>query len=119
MRISDWSSDVCSSDLRRVPLPRLDVSLDRLLQRIHQIGSLPAKEIAVSLAAEVAIACHGLIDRLVQPLIRADALWRKQQKFRQHRPKPGFVHRSGAVGIDLERGSEEHTLELKSIMRIL
>src|SRR3546814_13958539 len=22
MRISDWSSDVCSSDLRRVPLPR-------------------------------------------------------------------------------------------------
>src|SRR3546814_5583975 len=22
MRISDWSSDVCSSDLRRVPMPR-------------------------------------------------------------------------------------------------
>src|SRR3546814_7339162 len=100
MRISDWSSDVCSSDLRkrRVPLPRLDVSLDRLLQRIHQIGSLPAEEIAVRLAAEVAIACRGLIDRLVQPQIRADALWRKPQKFRQHRLKPGFVHRAGAVG---------------------
>src|SRR3546814_18706322 len=97
MRISDWSSDVCSSDLRRVPLPRLDVSLDRLLQRIHQIGSLPAEEIAVRLAAEVAIACRGLIDRLVQHQMRADALWRKQQKFRKHRIQPGFVPRAGSV----------------------
>src|SRR3546814_20632006 len=31
------------------------------------------------------------------------ALWRKPQKFRQHRLKPGFVHRAGAVGIDIER----------------
>src|SRR3546814_17175809 len=85
------------------PLPRLDVSLDRLLQRIHQIGSLPAEEIAVRLAAEVAIACRGLIDRLVQPQMRADALWRKPQKFRQPRLKPGFVHRAGAGGIDIER----------------
>src|SRR3546814_8457220 len=86
------------------PLPRLDVSLDRLLQRIHQIGSLPAEEIAVRLAAEVAIACRGLIDRLVQPQMRADALWRKPQKFRQHRLKPGR--------------SEEHTSELQSLIRL-
>src|SRR3546814_11450284 len=37
------------------------------------------------------------------PQMRADALWRKPQKFRQHRLKPGFVHRAGAVGIDIER----------------
>src|SRR3546814_3206112 len=37
MRISDWSSDVCSSDLRQAPAPLLHAAL-RAEVRQHQVG---------------------------------------------------------------------------------
>src|SRR3546814_7223626 len=53
MRISDWSSDVCSSDLdphppyrhrARVPLGRVDVEHHRLRQRSDEGGADPLDE---------------------------------------------------------------------------
>src|SRR3546814_20374342 len=41
MRISDWSSDVCSSDLRRAVDPRVDAPVVETLGRqdsLHQFG---------------------------------------------------------------------------------
>src|SRR3546814_10031602 len=41
MRISDWSSDVCSSDLRRSESPgRFPVNFDQIVAAARQVGTL-------------------------------------------------------------------------------
>src|SRR3546814_10692356 len=101
MRISDWSSDVCSSDLARIgdahagfTMPgagsvtrsyhRLGASLAHYLQLSGQM--LPAAELVPS----------GFVTRVVRP----DAL----------------VEAVDAVVTTIR--SEEHTSELQSLMRI-
>src|SRR3546814_4995963 len=109
MRISDWSSDVCSSDLvaERGP-PRL---------------------------AEIAAPARG--DRAVedlqrQRLERQHLVFQHQLRRQHHRAQLALfdvaAHRrvaAGAVGVQLQRQrrgtrlrSEEHTSELQSLMRI-
>src|SRR3546814_6670685 len=99
MRISDWSSDVCSSDLRgdghpyrRDPQPGLQPRLrSQLVQRRHHPGAVEAA-----------------VDRQIQA---AD-----------QQGDPGPV----SAGLDLQDDgrhggagrSEEHTSELQSLMRI-
>src|SRR3546814_17933485 len=41
MRISDWSSDVCSSDLTKCSLEDLDAAADGGLRQVQNIGSSP------------------------------------------------------------------------------
>src|SRR3546814_3732822 len=96
MRISDWSSDVCSSDLPRIrasePFP----------------SPAPPDE-------------HGCRQdrRSAQP-----AHWRKQAPGAyadQPRPAPSPSHRRPAASMDngmAPKRSEEHTSELQSLMRI-
>src|SRR3546814_8121957 len=118
MRISDWSSDVCSSDLTlRIPRQPLEAIIGP--QRI---------------AAILNEAQHFGKDCLVQR-----AIGKRGPDFRQ---QVGFLERRGAgdghdmlgqdikpagpenVGVSLpslygvERRSEEHTSELQSLMRI-
>src|SRR3546814_10376040 len=91
MRISDWSSDVCSSDLD------IDVAL---LRRQDQRGNRAARARIVDqrrLCAEIIIP-HILLHRLKVPA----------------RLARGHVERDERGGIR----SEEHTSELQSLMRI-
>src|SRR3546814_3419771 len=103
MRISDWSSDVCSSDL-----------LDPLAAgRGRRIGIDRAFEPAVEFAgADPARPCLARLERDLEQ--RIDAL--------AGRPRDG--EQRNALGLRqpvLERPayrSEEHTSELQSLMRI-
>src|SRR3546814_9900775 len=122
MRISDWSSDVCSSDLRQVGrqdfLKRLEIGGDDLEDEVDftvehvtfaDFGNVrhvlfEFGEIALGLALEAdhrehgdRIAQRGRIEFGVIPLDRA-----------------GFLQRADAA----QARSEEHTSELQSLMRI-
>src|SRR3546814_5893487 len=109
MRISDWSSDVCSSDLghgddgqsRLLPSPHRDATvgmargvLDEVAKRLREIVGVDARQRA-----------GGNLDGPVEPAAGGRA------------PDHGreALDDSGDVG----RGrSEEHTSELQSLMRI-
>src|SRR3546814_3482833 len=121
MRISDWSSDVCSSDL----------ALDAQLVVAHGVGLVggPGRVLgevaggrrAVGAAAAVAFG-HGGVELVVgaeEP--RHVALEQRagvalvavrQRAVDDRRPQPG-----GLLHAGLGR-SEEHTSELQSLMRI-
>src|SRR3546814_10765544 len=94
MRISDWSSDVCSSDL--VGTRHRDV-VDRLLAEMEEVAqhlALDGREVADDAAAPaLAPLLFGLVDRLLDLFAQA------------------------RLAIAAER-SEEHTSELQSLMRI-
>src|SRR3546814_6552174 len=110
MRISDWSSDVCSSDLERdielAHVRRQDGDAERRSVRIDQQSSqhrLEVMDVAVDLVAELGFGLVMLGDL-------AD-LGRIQQPHRAPRE-----HAAVALEIGLPR-SEEHTSELQSLMR--
>src|SRR3546814_4827844 len=93
MRISDWSSDVCSSDLRPVVLA-LDALLDpQLLRRILDVHVFDRDRTAV-----------GLLEPL-HDLPQGRGL-EAEDVVDEDRPVP------------VVRRSEEHTSELQSLMRI-
>src|SRR3546814_1494204 len=91
MRISDWSSDVCSSDLRDHPLRQ---------------------------SAPCAAARQGRAARGEHRQLRAER-GRRRSRGRLVARRAGRLarHRRGAGGAPLLR-SEEHTSELQSLMRI-
>src|SRR3546814_3682871 len=113
MRISDWSSDVCSSDLLGLQIGE------------HEAAVL---EIEDRLAERLAFA--GIFDRVVEGALRrrlgAD---RDRQPFLRQlahqidEALPLFAEAVGdrhadVVEEQLRRRSEEHTSELQSLMRI-
>src|SRR3546814_5605486 len=128
MRISDWSSDVCSSDLLgqgdRLPWPgagRLDHSLGRQPAGGHgdHPGVLPGRHGTAVVGARPAArgGCAGAAARLTAACEATGGAW----------PLP-LIARPGR-GIDdlpacrmicaaTEQRSEEHTSELQSLMRI-
>src|SRR3546814_2063453 len=106
MRISDWSSDVCSSDL-------LGAVID----------SLP---MALTHALDQPVRCrHGFIHRSARCVATAQCedTDDKQQEANGYMRRHTFVRRGGKQEphlhryIELQR-SEEHTSELQSLMRI-
>src|SRR3546814_2979461 len=97
MRISDWSSDVCSSDLRRVVA---GVNAER-------------SDVAAAMAADAATAGADAV--MVFPPF-SWALGADDRAIQAH-------HRAVASASDLplflfQARSEEHTSELQSLMRI-
>src|SRR3546814_6313277 len=91
MRISDWSSDVCSSDLARISAPRLDRVRHPAAGHEPLAGSVAATRRRRQLGADECA-------QLVSP------------------PTDLRLHRSdGNAGF---ARSEEHTSELQSLMRI-
>src|SRR3546814_6514366 len=91
MRISDWSSDVCSSDLGIIALP------DRR-QRCLELCRVPGREAAQ----------HG------HPACASHVANQRFERLGRHRQaREGDEAR--ALG---KRRSEEHTSELQSLMRI-
>src|SRR3546814_10664772 len=102
MRISDWSSDVCSSDLRR--RVRASDSETALARTTYSIGTAPLTRQGVNgIYRRVALAAFelGLVS------LPASELTAAVQALSTH---------SLRVGLTQDR-SEEHTSELQSLMR--
>src|SRR3546814_7832812 len=108
MRISDWSSDVCSSDLH--------VAQPRVLRQLHHLfGQLRRDEQHAAVAAQHDIAGHG--GRLADADRAVDAHHRRiEPRARRHRAE--MVRRVVGADEGNEVRSEEHTSELQSLMRI-
>src|SRR3546814_7873628 len=111
MRISDWSSDVCSSDLRAVGIAVV-IFVYVLLFEINGGGSDAVIGLEIDLAGEM----RGRVARPSEP--EAAVL---PQRGGQCDGQPALV--PGALGDRLLNAvgnyrSEEHTSELQSLMRI-
>src|SRR3546814_4165155 len=112
MRISDWSSDLCSSDLDEAP--KTASLSDRLAQRLsaHRTAAL---QIEVARHPHIALAAlvHGMVQAVLQPNAYGDGLplgvtLKVQDRLEGFAPD---VSESPAAR------SEEHTSELQSLMR--
>src|SRR3546814_10118202 len=129
MRISDWSSDVCSSDLAHAhaaPMQFHHLALERVEEQLHQRADLflrPAPVLAgereqrergdPAFEAEV----DAQVDRA-----RTGAVADHPRPPPPRRPSAVAVHDDGEVAGEGPRKvipprSEEHTSELQSIMR--
>src|SRR3546814_10583084 len=116
MRISDWSSDVCSSDLTLARFEVLHLEEGVAADRGDLVGVAPARAGDV-VGQEVAGAGHDL-----------GALAGRQRPVAlgldgdRHRLGPGLDVAQPRIGRYQRRGellrSEEHTSELQSLMRI-
>src|SRR3546814_3470029 len=108
MRISDWSSDVCSSDL--------DNRVERRVRRIR-LGKAGESEAVPELSVEVlrghriATATAGM----VHPGAEHTAVGLHHELGGRNRAPPLALDRR--IDLRLDR-SEEHTSELQSLMRI-
>src|SRR3546814_1396568 len=117
MRISDWSSDVCSSDLS-CQFPAQDA--DRATAALAPSLALMTRPDRVSLRGDQ----RHVLGRQAQPLRERAALLdqpvAKRDHFRLARRRRGghreVAHR--ALQRAVEERSEEHTSALQSLMRI-
>src|SRR3546814_1212960 len=112
MRISDWSSDVCSSDLARhrgIPRP---VILAMLSRHAGSCAIRPAENHGTAHLAARHIICFGrrvndMIDRL-----------HGEVEGHEFDDRPQTTHRRAGPKARKTIRSEEHTSELQSLMRI-
>src|SRR3546814_4187277 len=108
MRISDWSSDVCSSDLG-----------ERDSQKRHRERERErARTAAISLASEQ----HAEIDFEARDQHQHREAYQREHVHRGARGeqrKPAWTHGDAEGDLEHERWdrSEEHTSELQSLMR--
>src|SRR3546814_4246502 len=127
MRISDWSSDVCSSDLPgqarpdeplRVAVGELDVAAHAPVRAELPLRAEAAVEVAVVLEQAVTVVAFVAGQRIAF------------QALRQRGARAGFdavaIEVQAAAGVELLVGNaraqvgprtEEHTSELQSLMR--
>src|SRR3546814_10898843 len=111
MRISDWSSDVCSSDLRllveldvaRPPLGREEIGLGPQGCRLAGVGGALVLEHGQLLAQELVEPCR----RLGHGIARGGRALRRC-----------LLPDRRLLGGSILRRSEEHPSELQSTMRI-
>src|SRR3546814_2036203 len=120
MRISDWSSDVCSSDLNQAQ-DRAVADLDafrrtRRAGRVHDVG----QRIAIDACVGIGI---GIGFNRIRTIVDHDAAQRAlRQKvalcaIKQRYPHASVVQGEGEPLLGLRNRSEEHTSELQSLMR--
>src|SRR3546814_1798643 len=107
MRISDWSSDVCSSDLRAWAT-RPPQKAPRPVTRTRLPMPLPEPD-RLTVAQHVV---ERLLDQLTYPLRLVH-----YQAPRVPRPIGLHVEGDGVEHADADLRSEEHTSELQSLMR--
>src|SRR3546814_10570845 len=120
MRISDWSSDVCSSDRAQVAAFEAQIGVDHADQR--QVGEMIAFGDELGADDDVDVARLHAVDEL-------GGLGGRPDRVRRDDRGPGVgPQRRDLVGDALDAGaardeavlirSEEHTSELQSLMRI-
>src|SRR3546814_1552334 len=103
MRISDWSSDVCSSDLY-VLASALFSFLNRRKHSEREVGE------HILVIDEGTTSTRAMLFDLA-----GKCLATSQRELTQYYPEPGHVvHDAGEIW---DKRSEEHTSELQSLMR--
>src|SRR3546814_3827032 len=107
MRISDWSSDVCSSDLFDLALAHLDrvrigdvdaLAVEGFLDPVQHVGAI------LEIIGDADPGARREIDRIFVEFVDADP-WRR------------LARGARVGGQDSADRSEEHTSELQSLMR--
>src|SRR3546814_4158308 len=98
MRISDWGSDVCSSDLRRV----------------YRLGGKIARSIGhIAVERDLVIAERNLVASVHRPLPFGQPVERCRRQIISGRNRRDII-----IVLAVLIRSEEHTSELQSLMRI-
>src|SRR3546814_3468960 len=106
MRISDWSSDVCSSDLCEHPLPESERAKIALFCNVRKEAVIPALDAPSIYAVPLQYHREGLDREVLRAFGIADA------------PAPDMAQWSDIMDRYANPRSEEHTSELQSLMRI-
>src|SRR3546814_3387697 len=113
MRISDWSSDVCSSDLvgeREVAVRAQAIDAREFGEAAFRSASGQHRHHVDGLADQRAGHGHdGFLDELLHPAQRAER--------RAGVNGADAAGMAGAPGLEEVERSEEHTSELQSLMR--
>src|SRR3546814_4080639 len=141
MRISDWSSDVCSSDLLALANGQIEVAnQDSLVRFAYSDGQTQAsvppvnvtylpseinhhwtKALAASPDGGVLYVGIGSNSNITERGMAAEAdravIWEVDARTGAHRPYATGLRNPTAMAIQPDR-SEEHTSELQSLMRI-
>src|SRR3546814_1840824 len=126
MRISDWSSDVCSSDLDDDREHFVEGFRDAVVGNVRQLGRVVPNagvaDQAIELSEGLDAARHGFTMAVERPNIALDAdhgiavalpdFLQACCRLVQHRDAGALCD----IAID-DRRSEEHTSELQSLMR--
>src|SRR3546814_4812300 len=123
MRISDWSSDVCSSDLQAAhgvadQHRLLRQAGDLLLEEAAVIGELLVVQLGMRRLAGEAAAVEGQVGRMGAPAAAAEL---GAQRLEHPAADEGTVQQDDVAAAHAyvrTRRSEEHTSELQSLMRI-
>src|SRR3546814_1667349 len=116
MRISDWSSDVCSSDLRAAAASRFH-ALGLSPRAGGGVAEIAGAEEGVELLRDAGeIGGHAAADAFGHAGIDGG------DEAHRDRPEQQRIHDieeawAGAAGPGVEARSEEHTSELQSLMR--
>src|SRR3546814_6229245 len=126
MRISDWSSDVCSSDLALISrdVERLETLIADDLIHIHGNGKVEGKsEYLEGIRARyrfyrvdrsgLKIRTYKSVAVLTGPILQTFSIVGDDRKFETEGLLTQVWHRA-----DTDWRSEEHTYELQSLMRI-
>src|SRR3546814_5042250 len=109
MRISDWSSDVCSSDLEI-----------EFFAQVHQLiygGRDPSLRVPATVDALAALAAAGRIEPDVATRLSDHYATLRRIEHRLQMTEDQRTHSLPTQEAALDR-SEEHTSELQSLMRI-
>src|SRR3546814_4647712 len=118
MRIRDWSSDVCSSDL--IALRLRQGAEDVAAQRGAQGRRLALHRQAVEGALIAGKAAHEAFGHALHPLADSEVAGAQFAQRMVHVLEEGLLQGLGQVAprreVPLQR-SEEHTSELQSLMR--
>src|SRR3546814_8941942 len=115
MRISDWSSDVCSSDLWPVTISLLSCHSPKLVNR-RKIDTAIIKPVFTLIFR----AYNSGLRRIHRDFLRRIQTTLLEVRYFEHKAKQTLERRAGlTVARVPERGhrSEEHTSELPSLMR--
>src|SRR3546814_8215808 len=113
MRISDWSSDVCSSDLGFIDLDSSQFHELPVDVKASGLGNMKMPSGADDFEVENCLAVHEYLEALSPYEARDERLW----SYLTHTSMLQYTRARWPIPSDDDR-SEEHTSELQSLMRI-
>src|SRR3546814_5584455 len=117
MRISDWSSDVCSSDLRGWHSRASCAGLYWRYATERGIGASLAKRMCSEASSDASPVRAFLCPARTRPVDQPEHIG-ESGALRFARPARRQTRRTGRRACSRKARSEEHTSELQSLMRI-
>src|SRR3546814_4351576 len=122
MRISDWSSDVCSSDLEKLLIEAcLELMASDAIVAIQDMGAAGLTSSSVEMASKGGVGLHLRMDDVPQRETGMTAYEMMQSESQERmlmvlKPSKEAFAKAIFEKWELDR-SEEHTSELQSLMR--